>query len=801
MKKTKRLTLLTAMICSLLVATFFAINFNFAKADVVETKTVNEIAKYMHENSTLESGLSTGYATYNLGYGDYTDISNLNKFTNSSGESVYKYDGTTNTDCFFYYSGDNVGKISAGTIGKETIAYVTANQNISITLFNDEFNTSAGNLVVRTLLSNGSKTIKVKETSSLAKGATVSANSLGGTYNLKQGDSVYFVVGSTNEYTIRLNKINLAFSIDVSNYSESARDAYYLEKDTMYDIASYVATNEAYVDGYSTDNAVYQLKYGDSTDLNNLLNFSKSDKESVYEYNKDNRLDCFFYYSGNNAGKISAGKLGYESVIVVTPKQNTLITVYNSEFNTTANNLVVKTVLVSGDRTFVASAVNGGAGGTKIRENALGGSYHLALGDKLYFIVASTNEYQIRVNKIEPTFSYDNAGYLATEREKYFPTIEIDNEVDSIEIAKHVSDYSEFDKGYETTTAIYSLRYGDSSDLENLNKFTKSNEISVYEYNKDKVIDCFFYFGTDGNVLTPGMISAGAKGNETVIKVTAKTNFALTIGNKANILPANNLLLTIYATNGTTLVKLEEFTKYGTNTEIQENQFGGTYHLKAGDVIYYVVGSTNEYTIRKLDINPTFVVDESAYLEEKRTEIYAVQETIPTKILELENYVNSLDHSLYTAANVFKMQEYVALFSEDVLLVKNMSELAELYDEYKAKIDDVLTIAETKQELDNHKTSKLAELDAMYQEFLDTNSYSKEGKEELKKAYDSAKENISKATSKNMVNTALAAAKNAMGKVEVSKGGCKGNISTISILSLTVFGAIAVICLKKKENN
>ncbi|MBQ8884792.1 MAG: hypothetical protein IJY62_00235 [Clostridia bacterium] len=715
-------------------------------------------------------------------------------------ESVYKYDGVSKTDCFFYYSGDHVGKISAGSVGKESLLFVTAKTNMALTVSTAAFNTPANNLIVRSIVSDGTNTEILSETLGGSTGTAIAANALGGTYHLKSGDSFCFVIGSTNEYTCVRNAIAPVFAVDTGSYSSDVRDGYYIDAVSANEIAKYVAENEAYENGYQTTEADYFLRYGSVQSVGEMTAFTQRNEESVYKYDGTEKIDCFFYYAGSNAGKISAGRAGYESAIVVKAKADAAITVYNAAFETTANNLVVSTVLFNGSKSYTAKTVAGGAKNAPIAANALGGTYHLKSGDSLYFVVGSTNEYTIRLNQIEPKFALDTAGYVATEREKYYPTVKEDNEVTSVEIAQYVHDYLAYEDGYETTNASYSLRWGDSENLSELNRFEKTNQTSVYEYNGTLKIDCFFYYLTDESY-EAGMISAGLKGYETVIKVVAKSNFALTVGNKMFTTPANNLLVKLYATNGTTLVKLEEYTGYATGTEIMENQFGGTYHLKVGDTFYYVIGSTNEYPIRKLNIDPSFKVDEAGYSDDARTEIYAVQESIPVKVAELRTYFEGLDQTLYTAANVLKMEGYVEEFAEEAALVKTLDELGALYNEYKQKIDDVLTIAEAASELTAYKESKIAELQEMYDTYLKENSYDAEGKKALKEAFDSAKTNIEKATSKNMVNTALAAAKKAMDKVETKKSGCGGYLGA----SGAIAGAVALIGValsknKRKEN-
>lgn len=764
-----------------------------------ESVSMTQIASYIHENAAYETGCSSDTADYFLKWGNYTDLSALENFSQSNEQSVYKYDGDEKIDCFFYYAGDNAGKISAGAAGKETVLVVTAKANMALTLETAAFNTTANNLIVRSVVSDGTTDKVLGKISCGARDTAIAENALGGTYHLQTGDSFYFVVGSTNEYTIRNNAIAPVFSSDTDAYLQSVRDSYYIETVSASEIAGYVAENQAYESGLQTEEADYFLRYGDAGTLAEMQMFSLSNEESVYAYDGTERIDCFFYYAGENAGKISAGKAGYESAIGVKANVDTAITVYNDAFATTANNLMVNTFILNGERIYAAKSVAGGARDTQIAANALGGTYHLKAGDTLYFVVSSTNDYTIRLNAIHARFSSDPDGYSEEERAKYFPEIAEDNEVDAAEIAGYVSTYLTYDEGYETTNALYALRWGNAEDLSALHAFDKANEISVYEYNAESKIDCFFYYATNES-FNAGMISAGQKGYETVIEVTAKENFALTAGNRAFSTPANNLVVRTYVTNGVTLVKTGEHTGYATGTQIAENALGGTYHLKAGDTFYFVIGATNEYPIRKLDINPIFTVNEAGYSEDARTEIYEVQEAIPAKIAELRAYFESLDESLYTAANVLQMDGYVDEFAGQAALVGTLDELNALYEEYRQKIDDVMTIEETAADLAAYQTEKLAELEELYNTFLSENAYDEAGEQALKEAFDGAKTNIENATSKNMINTALAAARNAMERVEPKTGsGCGSALG--AIVPLAGFAAACLRFRRRKTGN
>ena len=584
-----------------------------AEAQTIQT---TEIASYVHRNKasgSFSSGYDTETANFKLLWGDITNPTALNDFAASSNESVYKYDGTNKIDCFFYYSGSNAGKISAGQQGYETVVKVTAKANVVVTTKHAAFTTTANNLKISTILKIGSTYLTAQSNNCGAGSTAIAENAYSGSYHLAAGDELFFVVGSTNTYTIRLNALAPSFVVATDGYSAETNKGYVTTNVGMNEIAQYVYTNRdsSYTAGYDAADANFKLLWGDINSPDLLNTFTQSNGESVYKYDGGKKINCFFYYSGTNAGKISAGQQGYETVIKVTAKANVVVTTKHAAFTTTANNLKISTILKIGYTYLTAQSNNCGAGSTAIAENAYSGSYHLAAGDELLFVVGSTNTYAITNNAINASFDISGDGYLESVRNSYVKA--------TLGFASIATAYISNNKADYTGVVTAGFRYGTS--LSELNRFTANPEYcaeNIYKYDGNDNHNTNFFFRHAGT--NAGTVNAGANA-KSVVWMQATVDCKIVVTMPAVTVAQNNVIVGLAVADGEgNIVTLLDYEVYVEDAVIPA--MNETLSLKEGEQLFWYVGSRNEYYANMVKANPSFSVDATAYDEDANAALF-----------------------------------------------------------------------------------------------------------------------------------------------------------------------------------
>lgn len=235
----------------------------------------------------------------------------------------------------------------------------------------------------------------------------------------------------------------------------------------------------------------------------------------------------------------------------------------------------------------------------------------------------------------------------------------------------------------------------------------------------------------------------------------------------------------------------------------EENSYFSSEHLKKGDKLYaYIEGSEKgisaSYTIQSGSIR--FEADTKLYDETKRADFAKEEKLIAyraQKVQEMQDYIGTLKESDYTLVGWSEINDYANEIAS--LLADRMDEEAvdKVFDETKAKIEAVPTIAETQAELNAYKSLKKAEINA----YVKQEDYSDENWKIVQGYLQTAEKAIETAKSETGVDTAVAAARNKIDRVEkkkAEKSGC-GSVLGGWIGAITVVTAIGLFWGKKKN--
>lgn len=379
------------------------------------------------------------------------------------------------------------------------------------------------------------------------------------------------------------------------------------------EIAAYVHENRsdgAYENGYDTDTANYKLLWGDISSPQNLNAFSSSNVNGVYKYDGTNKIDCFFYYAGSDAGLINAGQQGYETVVRVTVKADAAVTVNHAAFTTTANNLKLSTILRIGDAYITAKSNACGGTGTAVAENEYGGTYHLAAGEELFFVVGSTNTYAIRRNAIAPSFVVDTGEYSEEINHSYVQETIGFAEIAEAFTAGNRADY----EGAGLVTAGF--RYG--AGLDALNVFTSYSGEAVYAYDGTDGQNTNFFFRYAG--ADAGRVNAGAQA-KSVVWMRAETNCRISVRMPQIIAEQGNVIVGVAVADGNgAIYTVREHEVYVAGAVIPA--MDEAISLKAGEQLFWYVGSRNEYYANRVAANPVFEADAKAYDEAEHAALF-----------------------------------------------------------------------------------------------------------------------------------------------------------------------------------
>ena len=367
---------------------------------------------------------------------------------------------------------------------------------------------------------------------------------------------------------------------------------------TMIEIAEYVKTNNALSTGYDTANANFKFMYGDISSPDSLSDFTNANDKSIYKYDATNKIDCFFYYSGTDSGLISAGQKGYESVIVVTAKSLIKVTTKHAAFTTTANNLKISTLIKSNGVYTTVQTNNCGGAGVSIAENTYSGTYTLFEGDKLLFVIGSTNTYTIRRNAINPSFVVESV----TEQTYNFASI--------------ANAFVNGNKADEGGLATVGFRYG--TDFDSLNTFTSSSVSEIYKYSGSDSQNTNFFFRYAGN--NAGKVNAGANA-KSVVQLVANANVNVIVTMPQVVATQNNIIIGMAITNGTNTYTIKSYQVYLRDTVIPA--FNESINLQKGQKLFWYVASSNEYYVNSVLANPTFKVSTTSYNVQKNTELFS----------------------------------------------------------------------------------------------------------------------------------------------------------------------------------
>ncbi len=240
------------------------------------------------------------------------------------------------------------------------------------------------------------------------------------------------------------------------------------------------------------------------------------------------------------------------------------------------------------------------------------------------------------------------------------------------------------------------------------------------------------------------------------------------------------------------------------NTQITSNVAADYYvtdvHAKKGDIVYVVYYTSNS-SQATTDFIPQFEVDVANYNEDERPDFSAMKELEvlkESKYAEIDEKVASFNESDYSAANWGQINDIVTEAKENIKNATSEEQINALAAETIEKLDAVPTLSEDNAELLEYKEEKKAELEK-YMNSLGEKNYSKENWQKMTEALESGKAKIDEAKNTAGVNTAYAAAKGTMDRIEKKESGCKGAIETPFFLSVLLLVGIALTVKKFSE--
>ncbi len=252
---------------------------------------------------------------------------------------------------------------------------------------------------------------------------------------------------------------------------------------------------------------------------------------------------------------------------------------------------------------------------------------------------------------------------------------------------------------------------------------------------------------------------------------------------------------------------------YSINTPSTDEQFGGTFYLKAGDILYYEFNTDhmNQTVNIQTPIETTMTADTTGFdqtkYEDQNNDLpQAVVDAVAAKLAELTTFVQGKTESSYSATNWAALQAIPEAFSAAcetrLLRTSTVDDVNTIYDEFHTQAEGIETLTQAQDELVRYKDEKKQEVRAYADQMLKDNKYSKENKELIESYVTEANTAIDAANTKGAINTAVTTAKNRINNVEVSKGGCGGSIATgaMGIAVALAFGGVLLAKKSRKEN-
>lgn len=264
-----------------------------------------------------------------------------------------------------------------------------------------------------------------------------------------------------------------------------------------------------------------------------------------------------------------------------------------------------------------------------------------------------------------------------------------------------------------------------------------------------------------------------------------------------------NTNITVYINRGE-----ENKVIYSVNTPATDAAFGGTFYAKAGDIIYYEYNT--DHMSQTVNIQTPFATtltvdstgfNQDAYDSQNNDLSAEVTEAIASRYAQLVTFVTGKSEDDYSATNWATLQavpdEFKAAAATSIGRNSTVADVTELYNEYLAEAEAVLTVTEENAAFETAKQTKKDEVRAYADKMLKDNKYSAKNKELIESYVTAAIEEITEATTTKGINDAVTRAKNSINNVEVQTG-CSGEISA-PIMIIALFAFTAAACVMKKK--
>lgn len=268
---------------------------------------------------------------------------------------------------------------------------------------------------------------------------------------------------------------------------------------------------------------------------------------------------------------------------------------------------------------------------------------------------------------------------------------------------------------------------------------------------------------------------------------------------------SRKLIVTTYQSDGENriVVKSGQVPAANSTTTIQANELGAELHAKAGDTVTYVIGSVNYDGLSFDQGNPilTFSFLGTQYSEEDRYDFEALKEykaQVAEMCDRIQAYYDNLNQDDYTFDNQL---ELIDILETAINQAQNLT-LGDSIEEFEAsvykKFQNVLTIAQQAQILQDKKDEALEELSALFKKYSFWD-YSFKNWKKIQQIIAEAEADIKDANAVGKVTVALSNAKAAL--EEIKKG---GNLLWLYIsLGVVIVAAgvvIPIVILKKKKS-
>jgi hypothetical protein len=366
-----------------------------------------------------------------------------------------------------------------------------------------------------------------------------------------------------------------------------------------------------------------------------------------------------------------------------------------------------------------------------------------------------------------------------------------------------------------------------NSTIENIQNFgsSKTVDISIVEYSVrygliDGEIQEFTKLATNGfgSNETYGLsnyTSAHLRADFVRVSKNYHLIFTFEIKQDAKIVITNpqcklnndsrKLIVTAYQTDGENTVAIEnkQVPEANSTTTILQNELGAELHAKAGDTVFYVVGSVNYDGLSFDQGNPILVFDflGSQYSEAERYDFEALKlykDEVAQMCQRIQQYYDNLNKDDYSFDNQLELIDIL----EVALNQAQELTLGDSLEEYETSIiqrfENVLTLQQQDQILQDKKAEALEELNNHFADYSRWD-YSSKNWNKMRQIIQKAKDDIQNANSIALVNIALSNAKAALRDVQTG-----GNLFWLWI-TLGCVGVIAAavittfILIKRKK--